>query len=151
MDEFDPAAADDSRNLVCSHFIACHTLWYDNTNADCGYTLGRVIVQFRPPSGGGYPFRIPRLFLYAQLHGASGEYIVRVRFVEIVVTEGDEVEQSLRNYGPWEIAIPGENYVECYGLAIPNVFLAGTGIYEFQLWADGFDGPLARERFEARE
>src|ERR1051326_4201751 len=124
--------------------------WYDNTNADCGYSLGRVIVHVRPGSG-GFPIRIPRLFLYAQLHGVSGEYIVRVRFVRVEVSEGGEVEHRLRDYGPWEIAIPGENYVECYGLAITNVFLAGAGIYEFQLWADEFDGPLARERFEARE
>ncbi len=149
MDEYDPNGADGERYLVCSNLIACHTLWYDNTNADCGYTLSRVVVHIRAPDG--YPYRLPWLFLYAQLHGAPGEYIVRVRLIEIVVAEGEEVEQSLRDYGPWEIAIPGENYVECYGLKISNIFLAGTGIYEFQLWADGFDGPLARERFEARE
>ena len=149
MEEFDPESTDDSRDLVCSALIACHTLWYDNTNMDCGYTLGRVVVHIR--ASDGYPLRLPRLFLYAQLHGTSGEYIVRVRFIEIGVVEGEEVEHILRHYGPWELAIPGENYVECYGLLIPNLFLADTGIYEFQLWADGVDGPLARERFEARE
>ena len=36
-----PRLADEGRYLVCSALIACHTLWYDNTNTDCGYTFSR--------------------------------------------------------------------------------------------------------------
>lgn len=36
-------------------------------------------------------------------------------------------------------------------MALLGVFIPEAGVYEFQLWADGFDGPIGRERIEARE
>lgn len=110
MDDFDPESADDSRSLVCSTLLACHTIWYDNTNPDAGYSLGRVIVHVRSPAPYGFPLRVFRTFLFAQLHGTPDEYVLRVRMVRIGATEeGEEVEVPLRDFGPWEIAIPGEN------------------------------------------
>lgn len=152
MDENDPEDAERSRYLVCSALLACHTLWYDNTNSDAGFSLGRLIVHLRPDAGNGFPLRLPRLFLFAQLHGTPDDYLLRVRLTQIEVTdEGEEVLTEHRQYGPWEIELPGDNYVECFGLELRNVFIPEAGIYEFQLWADGFDAPLAVERFQARE
>ena len=152
MDAFDPEPADDSRYLACATLLACHTMWYDNTNTDAGYSLGRVIVHVRPADASGFPFRLFRMFLFAQLHGTPDEYLLRVRLVRIGATdEGEETVTELRDFGPWEIAIPGDNYVECFGLALLQVWFPEPGVYEFQLWADGFDGPLGRERVEARD
>ena len=81
MDAFDPDAADGSRNLACPHFIACHAVRYDNTDADAGYTLERVIVHARPRDAHGFPFRVDRLFVFAQLHGTPGDYALRVRLL----------------------------------------------------------------------
>lgn len=150
MDEIDPEA-DDSRSLVCSALIVCHTLWYDNTNVDAGLSLGRVIVHIRPDEGSGFPVRRPRLFLYAELHGTPDEYILRVRLIRVEVTSDDEeIETEHRWYGPWEVTVSGDNYVECFGFSIENVFIPEEGVYEFQLWADGFDAPIGRRRFQAR-
>jgi hypothetical protein len=92
-----------------------------------------------------------RIFLLAQLHGTPGDYVLRVRQLQIEVTEDEEEETELRLFGPWEVAVPGDNYVECFGLQLNNVFVPEVGVYEFQLWTDGFDEPLARERIQARE
>jgi hypothetical protein len=85
------------------------------------------------------------------LHGTPGEYLLRVRQVQVNVHDGEESESDLRLFGPWEVSVPGENYVECFGLSLPNVSFPEAGVYEFQLWADGFDEPLGRERIQARE
>jgi hypothetical protein len=152
VDEFDSEEADESRNLVCPHFIACHTIWYDNTNVDAGYSLGRVIVHIRPPAGYGFPLVQFRHFLFAQLSGTPDDYVVRVRQVRIERTEGgDEQEVEVTEFGPWEINVPGENYAECFGLVLTRVPYPQAGEYEFQLWADGIDDPIGRERVQARE
>jgi hypothetical protein len=93
-----------------------------------------------------------RQFLFAQLHGTPDEYVIRVRQVRVeMADDGQEVAEDVTEFGPWEISIPGDNYVECFGLTLTRVPYPQAGVYEFQLWADGFDGPLARERLEARE
>lgn len=138
--------------VVCPHLLACHTIWYDNTNPDAGYSLGRVVVHLRPADGQGFPFRTPRLFLFAQLYGTPGEYVMRIRYLRVgVADDGEEWVAEVDQYGPWEIAIPGDNYVECFGLPLLNLSFPEQGVYEFQLWLDGFDEPLGRERIEARE
>lgn len=149
MDGYEPEGADEERYLACSHLLVCHTLWYDNANADAGFSLGRVVVHLRPDPGNGFPLRVRRLFLYAQLHGTSGDYLFRARFVRLDA-DGDEAEE-LRVFGPWERQVPGENYLECFGFQLDNVFLPEPGVYEFQLWADEFDEVVGRERIEARE
>lgn len=148
MDAFEP---DDSRYLVCPHFLACHAVRYDDIDADAGYTLERVIVHVRPNDGSGFPFRVDRLFVFAQLHGTAGDYTLRVRLLRIKVIDGEEVVETRRDFAPRTVAISGENYVECFALPLTDVWFPEPGVYEFQLWAEGFDEPVGRERILARE
>ena len=77
---------------------------------------------------------------------------MRVRQVRIELSDnGDEREVEIGDFGPWDIAIPGENYVECFGFTLTQVRYPQAGVYEFQLWVDGMDHLLGRERLEARE
>jgi hypothetical protein len=150
VDAFEPEEAG-SPNLVCAHFIACHAVKYDNEDADAGCTLERVIVHVRPPDANGFPFRVPRMFVFAQLHGPHGDYALRVRLHRIGVIDGEEVAATWRDFGPWTVSITGENYVECFALPLTDVWFSEPSVYEFQLWVDGDDEPLARERIQARE
>jgi hypothetical protein len=151
VDALDPEQADGARNLVCAHFIACHAVRYDDVDVDAGCTLERVIVHVRPGDASGFPFRVPRMFVFAQLFGTPGDYALHVRLLRIGVIDDEEVVQSQRDFGPWAVLITGENYVECFGLPLTDVWFLEPGVYEFQLWADGFDEPRARERVQARE
>ena len=151
MDADDPEDADDSRNLTCPHFIACHAVRYDGTDADAGHTLERVIVHVRPRDGNGFPFRLARLWVYAQLHGTPGDYALRVHMLRLGVTDEGETILTRREFGPKAVEISGNNYVEGFALALTDVWFTEPGVYEFQLWADGFDDLLARERIQARE
>jgi hypothetical protein len=142
---------DSDPTVFCSHLLVCHTIWYDNTNVDSGCSLLRIVVHIRPSEGQAFPFRVRRLFLFAQLSGTSAEYLVRVRFLRIGIDdEGEETTTELQHYGPWEVFIPGDNYAECFCLLVENIPFPDEGVFEFQLWIDGFDEPLGRERIQAR-
>lgn len=151
MDAFDPAGSNGSPNLTCAHFIACHAVRYDDEDADAGYSLERVIVHARPRDGNGFPSRVPRVFVFAQLFGTPGDYALRVSLLRIGVTDDGEVVQTRRDFAPKTVAVTGESYVECFALAVAGVWFPEPGIYEFRLWVDEFDEPLARERIQARE
>jgi hypothetical protein len=151
VDAFDPNAADGSPNLVCPHFIACHTVRYDDVDEDAGYTIERVIVHVRPDDANGFPARQPRLCLFAQLFGTPGDYTLRVRLLRLRVNDDEEAVATRRDFGPWTVQISGEHYVQCFAMALTNVWFPEPGVYEFQLWVDGFDDPLGRERIQARE
>ena len=148
MDAFDP---DDSRYFACSNLIACRAIGYDNTNADAGYSLSGVLVHVRPLSSAGFPFVVARQCLFAQVFGTAGEYVVRIRQVRIEAGDEDEMNAvEMTDFGPWNILIPGDSYVECFGFALTDAQYPVAGVYEFQLWADGFDHPLGSERVQAR-
>ena len=143
---------EDAPELYCRHLIACRVLWHDPADGDSGYSLGRLLVHIRPADAHGYGFTAPRLFLFAQLHGAPGEYTVRARMVSVESDEGgNETEGPPVEFGPWDILLTGEDFVDSFGIPLVRVPFALPGVYEFQLWADGFDEPLARERVQARE
>jgi hypothetical protein len=145
----DPEAWEGRPALVCSRLLACEGVRYDADNPDTGCSLDGVIVHVRLPR---FPARVRRVCLFAQMHGTPGEYVLRVRLVRIGVDEdGDAVEAAqVAVFGPWEIELPGENYVECYGLVMTAVPFDEPSVYEFQLFADDQDGMLMNERVEAR-
>jgi hypothetical protein len=71
--------------------------------------------------------------------------------IRIKIVDDEEVTETRRDFAPRVIQITGENYVECFAIPLTDVWFAESSAYEFQLWADGFDEPLARERIQARE
>ena len=138
--------------LHCARLLACSELEADLSNPDSGYSLKNILVHVRPADGLGFPFRIPRIWLFAQLFGTPGEYLLRVRVSRLVLEEDEIVEAGEPiAYGPWEIELPDGNYVECFGIPLTHVPFKEPGVYEFQLWADGFDEMLYYERLEAKE
>lgn len=102
-------------------------------------------------SSDAFPFHIPRLFLYAQLAGTTGEYTARVRFVRVTADEdGEEAEVPVTTFGPWPNAVTGGSFAESFGSPLRNAAIEEPGVYEFQLWLDEFDEPLGRERVQGR-
>jgi hypothetical protein len=140
--------------LFCRHLLVCRTIWYDAGNPDDGYSLGRVVIHVHPPEDHEYGYLEPRLFGYAQLFGTPDEYTCRVRLVRIQEDEtADEIpsEPQIAEWGPWDIAVTGDSFVEAFGFQLVRVPFDAPGVYEFQLWVDGFEEPIGRERVEAQE
>jgi hypothetical protein len=141
-------------HLVCPRLLACGNIRYDAGDQDAGYSLERVLVHFRPADGKGFGFDLDRMFLFAQLYGTPGEYTLWVRMTRILQTEenvnGIEIGEAVE-FAKRRIALPGDNFVECFGFPLVRLPFPGPGVYEFQLWAEGFEEYLLAERVEARE
>ena len=111
-DPFDDSAGD----IWCRHLILCRVVWFDPSRPDDGFSLGKLLVQTRPPEGEPFPLMFDRLFLFTQMTGPSGAYTLRARLVRIGTTAyGEEVEEPvLRDggpveYGPWDIELVRED------------------------------------------
>jgi hypothetical protein len=140
----------DEAELHCRHFLACRFFWHDDKR---GYSLSSLIITVAPEVGDDYPFLEPRVFLYLQLFGAPGDYILRLRLVKIDLTDyGEEVEQIVEERGPWRIQVSGDEFVEsCVFELKGGLGIQEPGVYDLGIWIDGEDALLASERILARE
>ena len=85
--------------------------------------------------------------MYIQLYGPPGEYAIRFILNRVVLDEFDDEQMlPLREWGPWIAPITGIDFVETHAYPLPKVQFVGPGFYEFHLWAQGVDEPLATER-----
>ena len=161
MNDDEPPAYAEPPELHGRHLLTCRTIWYDPRRPEAGFSLGGVYVHVEPPEGDSFPIRLDLVFIYFQLRGDQGEYRLRIRFVSIVVNDdGDEEEIQLgRNGEPREFSMPGTRlvsvsgieYVEQIVFRIGPIPFADAGLYEYQLWAEGYGKPITRERVLARE
>lgn len=136
----------DAPDVYCRHLIITRTIWYEPARED-PYTLGRVVVNVRPEEPTDGVFVLPRLFAYFQIHGDRGEYDIRIKLGHVELDdEGDETITVSAAWGPWPCEITGFEFVEARAAELPGVTFDGPGIYEFQLWIDGIDEPIGRER-----
>lgn len=154
----EPPPYQDPVGLHGVHLLTCRSIWYDPEKSE-PFALGGIYTHLDLPDGSAYPVRLNRMFVYFQLWGDPGEYQLRVRLVRIETdANNEEVEIQLgENAYPREFPLPricpitGLAYVEEFAYAIGHVPFGVAGIYEYQLWADGIDEPIARERILARE
>lgn len=145
--------------LVGRHLIVTRSIWYDPKFPERGFSLGGVVTRM-DVSEDELPLRLSRLFVYAQLWGDDAEYRFRVRLVRIGIDDdGEPVEIQVGPNGvPVEYPMPGERSVEVSSLvfvqevayALTNLVFESAGTYEFQLFADDREEPVAAERMEIR-
>lgn len=155
-DDEDPPPFADAPELRGHVMLVARNLW-QNTG---GIGVGGILTHIEPPEGLDFPFRLERVIVYAQLWGDPGDYRFWIRLVKIETDEYDEeVEVQLGADGmPRQFPIPtqrpfeisGLNFLDELAFPIPAVPFADRGVYEFQLWAEGIDEPVARARVQAR-
>jgi hypothetical protein len=151
----------DPRQLSATHFFTYRTCWNDRERPDAGIGIAGIYIHVEPPEGYSFPICLNRMFIYFQLWGDIGEYFPRIRLVKIDLSENnEEVEVQLGMDGapkeflpptPRPFAISGLDYCVAFTFPIGPVHFRETGTFEFQLWVEGYDEPLARERILARE
>lgn len=147
------AAVPRPARVLGRHLPTCRSLWRSG-RADESFHLAGIITHIEPPEGQSFRVTLDRVFVYVQLWGDQGEYFLRVRLVRVQVSDDDEEEiQLAENDKPREVPIPsrrpvslsGLTYVDELGFPIGPVGFREPGLYEYQLWADGIDEPVARE------
>ncbi|MGL6074196.1 MAG: hypothetical protein ACRC8S_08545 [Fimbriiglobus sp.] len=152
---------DGAQNLTADHMLICRNIWFDNRNPHMGFGLGGIYIHVEPPEGYSFPFRIDRMFIYVQLWGTVGEFRIRTRMVRIDYDPQEgEFEFHLGHQGlprefpfpsPRMVSISGIEYVQQIAFPVGPVPFREPGVYEFQIWVDGIEEPVARERILAKE
>jgi len=158
MADEDDTGDTDPEGIWCRHLIVCRTLWFEPSRSDDAFSLGKLVVQLRPPDGDTLPIHVDRLFTFVQLTGTPGPYTLRALLVRIerVGYDGEDEVPVLRHgrptqSGPWDIELFGQEFFEGFAFSMANLRFDEPGVYEFQLHADGYDDPLARERLYVHE
>lgn len=159
----DPPPYRDPIGVHGRHLITCRTLWYDPEKPEAAFGLAGLYAHIEPPEGSNFPQAFSRFFVYFQLWGDPGDYNLRLRLVRIATegeNEGEEIhlgadgqprEFPAPNRDPIPASISGLNFVDEFALSIGPVVFPMAGLYEYQLWAEGLDEPIATERVQARE
>jgi len=161
----DPSAAEpppyrDPVGLHGVHLLTCRSIWYEPAKQEAGVGIAGIYIHVEPPDGFQFPFRLDRVFVYFQLFGDVGEYRVRIRLVRLLAGDAGDLEEiqlgidgSPREFEmptPRPAEISGLNYLDFFTFPIGPVPFREPGLYEYQLWADGFEEPIAREWVLAR-
>jgi hypothetical protein len=83
------------------------------------------------PPGSGYPFRLGRMCVAAQLIGGSGPVSVRVEVVEAAT------QNLVRGAGPFPVSFPSRHQVVTVCVRLRNVVFPAPGVYFVELYGQG--------------
>jgi hypothetical protein len=62
--------------IQARHLIACEDVLYDPGRPDAPYSIRGVFASIRPPDDFGYPLTIEIIWLFVQLFGEPGRYLI---------------------------------------------------------------------------
>jgi hypothetical protein len=84
-----------------------------------------------PPPGAGYPFRLGRMCVAAQLVGGSGPVPVRVEVVE------GATQNLVHAAGPFTVHFPTRQQIVTVCIRILDVVFPAPGVYFVELYGQG--------------
>ncbi len=142
-------------------FLICRSIWFNSQKPQDGFGVGGILSNIWLPEEGMFPIRLERVMAYIQLWGDSGEYFLRVRLVKCEHNEDNEeveiqlgIDGETREYhmsATRPVQVDEFDHVSEFGFPFGPVIFAQPGMYEFQLWIDEVDEPVARYRVMVRE
>jgi hypothetical protein len=147
------------RYVYCPHLLLCRSVWFDNRQPERGFSLAGIHKNLPEPDD-GLPLVMFGRFVYFQIFGTPGEYFPRIRIVRVIKTDYDEEEVQLGEHDePLEYSMPTTrpvelnelSFVDEHAFRIDELVFHDKGIYELQLWIDGFDEPAGTERIRIGE
>jgi hypothetical protein len=146
------------RYVYCPHLLLCRSVWFDNRQPERGFSLGGIHTVIPVPDD-GLPVILNRPFVYFQLSGLADDYFPKIRVVQVVEDGYDGEDQLGDNGEQLEFEMPTERPVELsesyivreFAFRLDELAFWQVGTYEVQLWIDGFDEPIGRERIRIGE
>lgn len=95
------------------------------------FSLLGIFDDIVPPPGSGYPFRLGRMCVAAQLVGGSGPVPLRVEVVE------GTTQQLARAAGPFAVQFPSRHQVVTVSIRLLDVAFPAPGVYFVELYSQG--------------
>ena len=90
-----------------------------------------IFDDIAAPPGSGYPFRLGRMCVVAQLVGGSGPLPVHVEVV------AGATQNLVRRAGPFTINFPNRHQIVTECVRLLNVDFPGPGVYFVELYSQG--------------
>jgi hypothetical protein len=135
--------------IAARHLLVCREVLFDPFDAEAPYSL-RGVVTHLTPDAIGFPLCCEVLWVYIELFGEPGRYVVRVELVALDEDGGDlGPPVVVRDWTP--VRVRPEKFVEGVRLQLYQTVFPDPGLYEFRLVLDGFDQPLIVERFKLED
>ena len=142
---------DDELEISARNLILCREVSFDGKDTVAPYTLKHVLSAVRSAASAS-PRESKPICAYVEYFGRPGEYEV---WIDVVFLGYDvmreEVEESVVTYGPFDLNMPTNVFVEGRYYYLRNVPLFGPGIYEFQLKIAGVLDQLISQRLYVEE
>jgi hypothetical protein len=107
----------------------CDEVLHDPASGKFSY-LG-IFDDVVSPTTPGYPFRLGRMCVAAQLVGGSGPVPVHVEVVEATT------QNLVRGAGPYTVNFPTRHQVVTVCLRLLNVVFPAPGVYFVELYSQG--------------
>jgi hypothetical protein len=107
----------------------CDEVLQDPTSGKFNF-LG-IFDDVSPSPGVGYPFRLSRMCVAAQLVGGSGQVPIHIELVD------GTTQNIVRGAGPFLVSFPNRYHVVTVSVRILNVIFPSPGVYFVELYSQG--------------
>ncbi len=107
----------------------CDEVLHDPASGKISYLC--IFDDVAAPPGSGYPFRLGRMCVAAQLVGGVGPIPVHVEVVE------GATQNLVRRAGPFTLNFPGRHQIVTACVRLLNVAFPGPGVYFVELYSQG--------------
>src|SRR5579884_496587 len=114
-------------NPIGKIVYVCDEVLQDPANGK--FSLLGIFDDIVPPPGAGYPFRLGRICVAAQLVGGSGPVPIRVEVVD------GAAQNLVRAAGPFTVQFPSRRQVVTVSIRLLDVAFPAPGVYFVELYS----------------
>lgn len=134
----------DEPPIQARYLLLCREVVFDPLDEITPYSLRGVYTTLRPDEV-GYPLCCEMIWAYTEVFGEPGRYLTRIEYHRLADDESpDGPARTVFDSRPVRIR-PGA-FVEGARFQLFHAAFPEGGLYEFQLFLEGYVEPLATQR-----
>ena len=142
---------DEDLEIGARNLILCRNVTFDARHPEGPYTLHNLLSTVRAVDPEAISSALP-IYAYVEYFGAAGEYQL---WIDVVAIEYDEVSEEtiedIATYGPFDLNLRGDSFVEGRFYCLRHLPLTRTGICEFRVKLAGVFETVILQRLYVEE
>ena len=142
---------DEAQEIGARNFVLCGGVTFDAKHPEAPYTLHRLLSTVRAVDTEAMKSSLP-IYAYVEYFGAAGEYQLWIDVVAIEYDErSEEAIEDIATYGPFDLNLRGDSFVEGRFYCLRHLPLTRTGICEFRVKLAGVFETVILQRLYVEE
>ena len=142
---------DNELEIGARNLMLCRGVTFDAAHPEAPYTLHNLLSSVRAVALVAVKTTKP-ICAYVEYFGAPGEYQIWIDVVLVDYDERvDEVEGDIATYGPFDLNLRGDSFVEGRFYCLRHLPLTRKGVYEFRLKLAGAYEAVISQRLFVKE